>query len=190
MTRTVSPNPASLDSLTTRTGFDWASRAVRTTAPDGKADSTHYNTVGDVDSVFTRLGGTTKSLALTMTYDKLHRLRQRIVPEYIYAAEHLGVGHDSLSSVGRYPYPLYRNFTGRTGYTALADTAVFVYDSTGAAAGRLTRANNGDAKVTRTYFATGALATETDSLRTLTALSAGGDFTHHIYTTRSAYDLA
>jgi len=83
------------------------------------------------------------------------------------------------------------NVTGQTGYTALADTARFVYDSTGSAAGRMTHANNGDAKVTRTYFASGAVATETDSLRTLKALGAGGgDFTHHIYTERYAYDLA
>ncbi|MGH7624321.1 MAG: hypothetical protein ACREOJ_03275, partial [Gemmatimonadaceae bacterium] len=190
VTRTMNPNPANINALTTRTGFDWASRAVRTTAPDGKTDSTHYNSVGDADQIFTRLGGSDTSRTIRQTYDKLHRLRKRIVPEYIYPAEHIGVGHDSLSSVWRYPYPLYRNVTGRTGYTALADTATFVYDSLGATAGRLTHANNGDARIARTYFANGALATETDSLRTLKALNAGGDFTHHVYTTRSAYDLA
>lgn len=57
----------------------------------------------------------------------------------------------------------------------------------GAQAGRLTHSNNGDAKVTRSYFANGTLATETDAIRIVRALNSGGDFTHHIYTTRSAY---
>jgi YD repeat-containing protein len=191
VTRTMNPNPANISALTTHTGFDWASRTVRTTAPDGKVDSTHYNAAGDVDSVFTRLGGTTKAYALIMTYDKLHRLRKRVVPQYVYPEEDIGVYQAGSPYPWRHAYPMDPNVTGQTGYTAVADTAVFVYDSTGATAGRMTHANNGDAKVTRTYFANGAVATETDSVRTLKALGAGGgDFTHHIYTERYAYDLA
>src|SRR6185437_6667367 len=153
-------------------------------------DSTHFNSAGDVDSVFTRLGDTTKAYALTMTYDKLHRLRTRVVPQYVYPEEDIGVYQEGSPYQWRQAYPMDPNVTGQTGYTALADTARFVYDSTGTTAGRMTHANNGDAKVTLTYFASGAVATETDSLRTLTALNAGGDFTHHIYTERYAYDLA
>ena len=190
VTRTMYPNPANINALTTRTGFDWAGRVVRTTAPDGASDSTHYNTVGDADLIFTRLGGSDTSRTLRMTYDKLHRLRKRVVPQYVYPEEDIGVYQAGSPYQWRHAYPMDPNVTGQTGYTALADTAVFVYDSTGATAGRMTHANNGDSKVTRTYFANGAVATETDSLRTLKALSAGGDFTHHIYTERYAYDLA
>jgi RHS repeat-associated protein len=190
VTRTMNPNPANLSALTTRTGFDWASRTVRETAPDGTSSLTHYNAAGDVDSVFTRLGDTTTAYAITMAYDSLHHLRARHVPQYVYALERIGVGHDSLSEVWRYPYPLYHNVTGQTGYTALAEADSFVYATSGTAAGRMTHANNGDAKVTRVYYANGAIQSETDSVRTLAAVGSGGDLTHHIYTERYAYDLA
>jgi RHS repeat-associated protein len=126
-----------------------------------------------------------------MAYDSLHRLRTRTMPQFAYPEEDIGVYQAASSYYWRHAYPMYPNVTGQTGYRALAEADTFVYATSGAAAGNLTHANNGDAKVTRTYYANGAVATETDSLRTLKALGAGGgDFTHHIYTETYAYDLA
>jgi RHS repeat-associated protein len=192
VTRTINPDPAGISALITRTGFDRMGRVVRETAPDSAATLTKYDSVaGDPIKVFTRLGGARDSLAITMVYDKLHRLRTRTVPKFAYPEEDIGVYQAASPYQWRHAYPLYPNVTGQTGYRALAEADTFVYATSGAAAGTLTHANNGDAKVTRTYYANGAVATETDSLRTLKALGAGGgDFTHHIYTETYAYDLA
>jgi RHS repeat-associated protein len=44
--------------------------------------------------------------------------------------------------------------------------------------------------VSSTYYANGLLHTETERLRTRADTTAGGDFTHHVYTTSYEYDLA
>ena len=69
VTRTMSPDPAGISALTTRTGFDRVGRVVRETTPDSAATLTKYDSVaGDPTRVYTRLGGARDSLAITMTY--------------------------------------------------------------------------------------------------------------------------
>jgi hypothetical protein len=54
--------------------------------------------------------------------------------------------------------------------------------------GRIQTANNGDARVSRTYYPNGLLQTETQRIRTLAKLSEGGDTTSHQYTLTYTYD--
>jgi RHS repeat-associated protein len=54
----------------------------------------------------------------------------------------------------------------------------------------MTLANNGDAKVSRTYYPNGLIESETQKIRTLADVGSGGNFTDHVYTVSYEYDLA
>ena len=185
VSRIPSPNPLDIDTLTNRFVYDWAGRKTQSIAPDSAIDSTQYDPSGNATMVYTRLGG--DSLPMTMVYDALNRLIKRSIPSYDYSAEHIGMATLTGSQPWAQDYPLYPN-DGSTGYTVVAQVDTFAFD----AAGRMTVANNGDAKVSRTYYPNGLIETETQKVRTLadTAGSAGGNFTDHVYTISYDYDLA
>jgi RHS repeat-associated protein len=85
-------------------------------------------------------------------------------------------------------YPLFTNMPagGDSGYVVPAQVDTMKYD----AVGRVLIANNGDAKVSRSYYPGGFLKSDTTRVRTLADTSSGGDFTHHVYGVNYSYDLA
>jgi YD repeat-containing protein len=130
--------------------------------PKGQKDSTVYDPAGNATAVLTRRGST-----INMEYDALNRLKRRTVPAFPYGSRASGLTTTPAQS----PYPA---------YTVPSDVHTFLYD----ALGRLTNADNADARVKRTYFPNGLL--ETDSLRIRTLQ--GTDFTQHAYGLRPTYD--
>lgn len=184
VSRVGSPNPLNLDTLTNAYRYDWAGRKVASVATDGAVDSTVYDPNGNATALITRLGGTSKPI--TMVYDPLNRLVKRSVPSYVYNAESIGLGGQSGSQQWTHDYPMYPNVSGQTGYTVKAQIDTFAYD----AAGRMTLANNGDSRVSRTYYPNGAIKSETQKVRTLADTTSGGNFTAHVYTISYEYDLA
>ena len=164
--RSAAPNRNGLLTLKTSWRYDPANRKVKAIGPDGLADSTVYDAAGNVVQLRTRRGH-----AITMEYDALNRLTRRIVPQAVYPEDTVAVpGHNTVY------FPLYTS-----GLTIPADTATFAYD----AVGDLASANNGDARIARTYNLNGTLAADTLRTRTWT----GSDFTQHVYGLRFGYDL-
>lgn len=161
-----------IDSLTTAWRYDTAGRVRAEIAPDGKVDSTAYDAASNIVSKITRRGDT-----LSMTYDALNRLIDRELSEYFYQQWTDGLPSVSLvPSIIKAPYG---------GITIPGGHEVFVYDSLG----NLVEADNDDAQVSRTYYANHHLKTETQSIRTVAPLSAGGNFLQHVYTLLDRYDL-
>jgi RHS repeat-associated protein len=163
------PDSASIGTITTRWRYDRANRATVEIAPDGKADSTFYDPAGNVVRSSTR-----RRQSIMMAYDAADRLVQRISPAVTYA--------DTLTADWR--MPIYPN-CNTTQFCIPGDTATFTYDELG----NMLTANNGDARVRRTYLPNGLI--ESDSLwtRTWAALSQGGNFTNHVYGLKMGYDL-
>jgi RHS repeat-associated protein len=176
--RIQSPDSTFLGTLTTQWTFDAANRPTVEIAPDGHPDSTQYDPAGNVVTTKTRNGDT-----LTMTYDRMNRLRQRVVPTRTYAARTapgllvtLPLSYDNYA--GTHPYPWYPN--NGSGLQINADTAKFSYD----AGGRLIAADNGAAHVHRTYFKDGNVQTDSLSIRNYRDTTFG-----HVYVLRYTYDL-
>jgi len=165
LSRSSSPDTNHLGVLTTRRRYDPAGRAVKEIASDGLADSTVYDPAGNSVQLLTRRGHLTK-----MAYDPLNRLSQRIVPSVTYPGEWVCVPDVCI----RFPF-YYWNLL-----TIPADTATFVYDSTG----NLRRAWNGDARVSRGYNRDGTIAADTLMIRNW----ADANFSH-IYVLQPSYDL-
>jgi RHS repeat-associated protein len=177
--RTQLPNPTGLATLMMRWVFDAANRPIVGIAPDGFRDSTWYNAASVADSVRTRNGQRIK-----MTYDRMNRLRRRIVPAVTYEQQQspgfmaqLDLWQDSVA--GPRAYPWFPN--NGTSYTIAADTAIFGYDS----AGNLIRADNGDARVRRGFLKSGQVAVDTLFIRPHT----GWDSTIHRYVLSYGYDI-
>lgn len=119
----------------------------------GPADSivTTYDPAGNV--VATR---TNRGLTISMTYDALNRLTQRVVPPVDYA-QTTCADHTMFASCD-YVFPVHPN--NGTGLRIPADTAWFTYD----VLGNLLTADNRSARITRSYYANGRLATDTVTL--------------------------
>lgn len=154
------------NTLVERTRYDWANRPVARVAPDGARDSTAYDHAGNPVALVTRRGDT-----LTMRYDAANRLMERRAPAVSYGTgSYDGASFDALS-LG-------------------ADTARFHYDLMG----RDTLAMNRYARITRSYFTNGRLASETQRLRNVSDLSRSvsdpAGFGSHIYTLTETYDLS
>jgi hypothetical protein len=151
-------------------------------------DSTKYDASGNAVTAITRLGGTSRPI--TMKYDAMNRLVKRSVPGYTYASETIGLATKVSTERWAHKYPLLTNMPtgGDSGYTVPAQVDTMKYD----AVGRLVMANNGDAKVSRSYYPGGSLKSDTSRVRTLadTVSGSGGDFTHHVYGVGYSYDLA
>ena len=163
--------------IVTRWVYDLGNRVVADTAPDGKVEKRAYDAAGNVRTDSTRRG-----LRIEMTYDVLNRLTTRALPQVTYPRRSDGVvnlgNFTGTPENRRYPrYPLSPADTG----TIASDLETFEYDELG----QLTVANNADAKVRRTYFPNGLVASEVSRIRTY----AGPDTTTHTYQLGYAYDL-
>src|SRR5690606_12054306 len=124
-----------------------------------------------------------------MAYDAANRLVRRIIPERTYSTA-VCWAYDFAVDISPYPgcnYTFPTRPWGTTGGVVIvADTARYAHD----AAGRVTRAWNGSARVRRTYTPAGLVAT--DSLRTRTYRQVGlsEGFSEHRYGIGYEYDLA
>jgi RHS repeat-associated protein len=163
-----SPDPTGIDTITSHTGYDLADRVVADTAPDLRVETRAYDVAGNATTTTSRRGK-----AIAMRYDALNRLTARLVPGVTYADTAVDVGAVDTTSFPRRP-------NSGTDYVIAADTETFAYDPLG----RVTAANNRDARVTRTYFANGLTETERLEVRNARDSTFG-----HDYLTQYGYDL-
>jgi len=168
VTRWARPDITNVGPVSTSWVFDAFGQVVRERSPDGLEEQMVHDPAGNVVQRVTRRGHT-----ITSEYDALSRLTRRIAP----AVPDPGVIHTSDTG---WSFPLYAN-NGGSLHNLPADTAVFAYDMMG----NVIVANNGDAKVSRGYDATGNLTWETQKIRTYV----GADTLRHAYTLEYRYDL-
>jgi RHS repeat-associated protein len=174
--------------LTTRWVYDSAGRRVKEISPDNQADSTVYDAAGNVVKLLTRrtdeVAGT--RISIEMHYDALNRLLDRQQPAVNYKPRHEGL--PSLKSVldsnPDYPHYPSAGAAASGGYTIPADLATFSYDS----AGNLTRADNQDARILRSYDPDGRLRGDTLIIRTWQDMR-DSTWTRHVYELIHSYDL-
>jgi len=174
-----------VDTLRTQWAYDRANRRVSETAGDGASDSLVYDLAGNTTRFVSRRtdpGNVTTRLATDMTYDALNRLTRRVLPTVTYPTRNQGIPFSQYNGdpLSTSPYPrLLKNVM--EGLTVAADTETFAYDEAGAVTG----ANNGDARVSRRYYANGLIQAETLKVRDYT----GSDFSKHVYGVGYEYDL-
>jgi RHS repeat-associated protein len=178
LSRTVTPD-GGIGAILTRWHYDAAGRVVAEIAPDGYIDSTLYDPAGNAVQTVTRRGDT-----LYMNYDPLNRLVKRVLSQVQYPQRVEGIAAQDLGLLKNRPYPYYAT-DASGGYTIARDSSLYDYDPIG----NYTFANNSDAQVQRTYYRSGLLNTETQQIRTVAPVSAGGNFTQHAYTLTYRYDL-
>jgi YD repeat-containing protein len=135
--------------MISRWGYDRANRVVADTAPDTRVEMRAYDRAGNVTTTVTRRGH-----SITMAYDALNRLTRRRTPSVTYDTTRAGIGARDNE-----PYP--RRPNSGLKFVIAADSDAFAYDPEG----RITSANNGDARVTREYFPGGLLRSERQELR-------------------------
>jgi RHS repeat-associated protein len=164
------PAVTSVGTLTTRWEYDTAGRVIVEIAPDQRRDSMFYDAAGNDTLSLTR-----RRDSLRMSYDALNRLSRRIVPGYSYPTRSSEIVNDKTGLMGSHLPHSYDP------YVIAADTQTYSYDSLG----NIRTARNSDARVVRTYYPIGLLAT--DSLVTRTVQ--GWDSTKHGYMVTHVYDL-
>jgi hypothetical protein len=137
-----------------------------------------------------------RSYTVTMTYDAMNRLKERIVPQVTY-------GNTACYTLVSIPGGCYWTFPmldgANTSMCILADTARFHYD----ASGNMVRADNRYARVRRGYAPNGALTNDTLRIRTVNepgdhacgsavpgAYYGGNEWNAHVYVMENTYDLA
>ena len=174
------PNPVG----TLRTTFLRNRLGLVTTERDAaqKEERREYDAAGNLTGVVTRRGHRTR-----MQYDALNRLAIRTADSVGYGALDWGVALiDSTTMAQPYtypPFPLFPNSGDSLLVAAIADTLTFD------PAGGIRTANNRDARVSRTYYPNGDLKSETQRIRTVKPLDAGGDIENaHVYTLTYTYD--
>jgi RHS repeat-associated protein len=176
-TRAMSPGTNHIGAMTITYQYDALSRKIREIAPDNRSDSIEYNPAGQVVIDVTRRSSQLGPTNIVIRYDAAGRLASRITPSFAYPTKHLA----DFGRAWDFPYqPLNADNPGNPNVVS-GDTAAFTYDGTG----HLLTANNHDARVTRTYLPGGAVAGETQAIRTYT----GADFSQHVYTVGYRYDL-
>lgn len=145
-------------------------------ATDGvNFDSTDYDPAGDVVNLVTRRTDPTSGarLIIAMTYDANNRMLTRTLPSVTYQSRPTGF-------TNTYPTD-YWNAVPYAAYAIPVDNQAFTYDGVG----RLLTANNGDAKVKRSYYTGGLLKTDSLWIQTV----ARDNWNTHSYGVRNTYDL-
>jgi RHS repeat-associated protein len=117
-----------------------SSQTIHNTSPI--VTLTHYDPAGNPVKVKTATGD-----SILMNYDRLGRLKERIIPAVTTAREQL-----DLSSTYFTSFPVFPN-AANGGLTIPSDTETFLYDNLG----NLVKAVNRDATVIREYYPNGAL---------------------------------
>lgn len=169
--RKSDPDPNGIGWIKTAWRLDRAGRTVKEIAPDGRRDSMVYDPAGNQTRWITR-----RDTVITMAYDALNRLAQRISPPVFYRDT---TPCEPGAPLCRAWYPGYGYGSG---LTIPADTATFGYD----AVGNLVAANNRYARITRTHHPNGTL--ETDTLRIREYDPQSTDFSKHVYGLKYGYD--
>jgi YD repeat-containing protein len=193
VSRWSDPDIARIDTITTEFTYDRAGRKLAEIAPDGKADSTHYDAAGNPDTVWTRRGHT-----ITMEYNSLNRLTRRVVPQAKYGPDARGIPASRLGTLpvcsstldgpdDIYPfYPYFPTNAAECSLTLPAEVHEFGYDEDG----NLVRADNSVSRVRRRYDLNGTLAVDSLFIRTLDGQpNDPAAFTPHVYMTGHKYDL-
>ncbi len=167
--RWTSPDPETIGVVTNRWRYDNAGRAVAA-VPVGNnialKDSTQYDEAGNAVTLVTRRYPSPSGPFITMQYDALNRLTQRIVPAVTRSAPPFGV-YQPPNLLPTYPY------------TVKADTQTFTFQPDG----QIRSAFNRFAKITRGYDILGRL--RGDTLQVATIL---GPFSGHVYINHFAHD--
>jgi RHS repeat-associated protein len=176
-TRTMSPDTNHIGAMTITYQYDLLGRTIREIAPDSRSDSLEYNPAGQVVTDVTRRSSQLGPTNIVMRYDAAGRLLTRITPSLAYATKHLA----DFGRAWDFPYQPLNPDNPANPNILSGDTATFTYDG----AGNVLTANNHDARITRTYLLGGAVASETQAIRTY----AGADFSQHVYTVGYRYDL-
>jgi RHS repeat-associated protein len=182
--RRISPDPATIGPLTTRSTYDALGRKVRDYAVDGVYDSVVYDPASNVvQTLSRRKDGNGRRYQVNKAYDALNRLVLRTTDSVFYASIRnwmdTTAAHDADNSIVHDSFPAFHT-TQNTGYTIRIQSDTFGYD----ARGSLVLADNPDARVHRTYNLDGTLATDSLYIRTV----AGTNFTTHAYGMSFAYD--
>jgi len=161
----------------TRFQYDPANRKIVEIAADAgtKIDSTYYDPAGNVVAVRNR-----EARRVTMTYDALSRLSQRI-KEAAWDSLWPSRPHDPTRYGQALPRYYLTNGPRGWGVTVPGDTATFTYDATG----NLRTAGNRDARIRRHYTLNGLLAADTLIVMPWT----GTDSTLHVYGLQYGYDV-
>jgi RHS repeat-associated protein len=182
--RWSTPDPADIGVLTMSYVYDEAGRKTLEGDDVDGDDAYTYDPAGNLVQHVTQ-----RNHAIGMTYDALGRLTRRVTPGVIYGPTDVNCADPVVPRAPDAPrwdpcnfhFPTFPN-SASGGWTIPGDTAYYAFD----AAGGMVRAQNADAVVSRTYFAGGAL--RTDSLRIRAYGS--GDFSKHVYGLEYRYDEA
>ena len=165
--------------------YDGAGRKTSETHP-GRTDTYVYDSAGNITTRTTPLGST------TFTYDPASRLLRRVVPAKTYSQTSCNT---FILTTCTYSFPT----TGASSICVPADTAFFGYDG----ASRIIRADNGRARVRRSYKRNGLVAHDTLRLRTYYSAGASpcevdpsgngptpaAEWIFHAYVLQNSYDL-
>jgi YD repeat-containing protein len=157
-------NDAGVDQITEVRTYDRANRLKSVAKGSGPASFT-YDAAGNPIRMQYRSGK-----EVTEEYDALNRRTKRIVPQMDYAQSFCTQHQLGLLTDGGQcllEFPLYPN--NGTGYRVAADTLTFVYDI----AGNMTRADNRDARISRSYYSNGLLETDSIALRDVIGYQTG-----------------
>lgn len=171
--------PGTVGSYDIRT-YDWIGRPLTQRLGSGPAQVT-YDPAGNVVSEVSRNGHTIVSV-----YDAANRLVRRIVPSVTHQPEGCenypeGMGKPGAPNPNCFmKFPYYPTGTGPA-LVIPADTARFVFDD----AGRMVRADNRDARVSRSYYPGGALRTDTLRIRNY----GSSQFTTSVFGSTYTYDI-
>jgi RHS repeat-associated protein len=200
VTRTETPDPGSIGTLTTTYHYDVAGRLLKSCPVDNTCDIDTLDAGGNIVSVTDRRG-----YQLHMIYDALNRVVSRATDSVVYQAYNSPYwvdsrnpppGSEPLYGQDTSSFPRFFNRKNKT-YVIPRDVATFAYDS----AGHMTQAYNGDAQVQRSYNLNGTLATDTLRVRTQGEIEELGNplvridttvasnFTTHQYGLQYFYDI-
>ena len=172
------PDTNHIGNITTRTKFDAVGRKTISIATDQNPDSVFYDAAGNDTLIVTR-----RRYHIRKHFDAMNRMVWRSVDSVLYAPRRQGLAAlaaNTQLSPRDTIFPRYANAPNGA-YAIPGDTATFAFD----AAGHLTTANNGAARIARTYYTNGLDSTETQAIRTWNDTT----FSAHVYTLQFTYDL-
>jgi RHS repeat-associated protein len=182
VSRWAAPNRTGAPTATNSYLYDGLGRKTSETSSVGADLTLTYDPAGNLIQSQGFTGIT------SMQYDPLGRLTQRIAEQQSYLRTTCNDFKPWGAGIGcNFSFPL--STTGSL--TIPADTATFVYD----AAGNTVRADNGSARIRRSYSPSGLVLTDTLRTRVLryatnSNITVAQDFASHVYGIRVDYDKA